>query len=160
MSSFNDNLKQVKTKKGIGVITTVNVPKGTIIFEIKGNVIKEKDIPKSADLNYYLQIGPETFLSPSGSFDDYVNHSCFPNCGIIVIGNRAFLVSIMFIKANTEITFDYSTTSTDTLATWSMQCKCGDYTCRKVISGYSTIPVETQKYYQSLNIIPTYVKDT
>jgi hypothetical protein len=158
MSSFDDNLKQVKNQKGVGIITTVEVPKGHIIFEFKGDVVKTLDIPPKADLNYYLQIGKDLFLSPSGAHDDYINHSCSPNCGAMIIGNRAFLISICLIKAGVELTFDYATTSTDTIETWSMTCMCGVYGCRKVISGYNYLPEATQKYYQSLNIIPNYVR--
>ena len=161
MSSFDDNLKVINTKKkGLGVITKVDVPKGTVIFEFRGTVMPENKIPTNADLEYYLQIGKNLFLSASGGIDDIINHSCNPNCGVIIVGNRAFLISLYVIKANTEITFDYSTTSTDTPATWSLKCNCGEYTCRKIISGYNTLPTELQKYYQSLNIIPNYVKGT
>ena len=160
MGSFNDNLKQVKTKTGIGVITTVDMPKGMVIFEFRGDVVKESDMPKTANMNYYLQIGNNLLLGPSGGLDDLFNHSCNPNCGVVIVGNRAFLTSIQVIKAGTEITFDYSTTSTDTQAEWSMACKCGTYTCRKTISGYQYLDKATQAKYEALNMVPKYVRDS
>ena len=159
MGSFNDNLKQVKTKTGTGIFTTVDIPKDTIIFEFKGEIVKDKDLPKDADMNYYLQIGKDTHLGPSGGVDDFFNHSCNPNAGVMIIGHRALLIAIQLIKANTEITFDYSTTDTSTSEEWAMKCKCGDYNCRKTISGYSSLDTDTQKKYEAMKIVPKYLKE-
>lgn len=160
MSVFARNLKQIKTNTGVGVISTVDIPKDTIIFEFKGDVMKESDIPTDANINYYLQIGKDNFLGPSGSFDDFFNHSCNPNCKVFIVGNRAFLISLYLIRAGTEITFDYSTTSTDTQDSWSMKCKCGDYNCRKTVSGYQYLDAATRKQYEDLGAVPKYVRDS
>jgi hypothetical protein len=41
--------------------------------------------------------------------------------------------------------FDYSTTVDDVI--WSMECKCGQPTCRKVIGDFQTMPHEQKQYY-------------
>lgn len=158
MSVFARNLKQIKNNTGISVISTVDIPKDTVIFEFKGDVTDKSAMPADANSNYYLQIGLTTLLGPSGSFDDFIHHSCNPNCRVFIVGNRALLISLYLIKAGMEINFDYSTTSTDTLSSWSMKCECGDYNCRKVISGFQYLDKATQQKYKDLNMIPQYLK--
>ena len=55
-------------------------------------------------------MGPKAFLSPSGELDDYVNHSCEPNCGIKEDQGRVVLFALKPIGNGDEITFDDATT--------------------------------------------------
>lgn len=143
---------------GQGTFTTVKIPADTMITEMPGPVVLEKDIPSTADSSIYLQIGPNTFMGPSGQgTPEYLNHSCDPNCKMHVVGNRAFLWSLYVIPAGAELTFDYSTTSTDTPETWKMNCKCGSYKCRKVISGYTTLDQALLNNYKSRDMLPMYI---
>jgi len=158
ISAFHQNLKIIKTNTGKGVITLADVPANTVIFEFKGNIYNINHVVNNKiDEEYILQIGKDSFLGPSGDLDDYMNHSCNPNCGFKIIGKRVFLISINYIKANTEITYDYSATSTDTLSDWKMECKCGAYKCRKIISGYQYLDKETKARYEKLGIVPSYL---
>jgi SET domain len=154
---YKSYLKVEPTKNGKGTFTTVRIPADTPVMEITGTVLLDKDLPANADMNLYLQVGPNTYLGPSGEADDFINHSCDPNCKLHVVGNRAILWSLYIIPAGAELTFDYSTTSTDTLDTWKMNCKCGSYKCRKVISGYSTLDPALQNNYKSRDMLPMYI---
>ena len=58
----------------------------------------------------FLQIDEDAFLGLSGELDDFVNHSCEPNCRIEIERSDVFLVTIRRIGANEELTFDYATT--------------------------------------------------
>lgn len=155
MSAFK-NLKIVDTKIGKGVITLVKVLPKTVIFEFKGDKFTRDTLVH--DNAQILQVGKDKFLGPSGDFDDYINHSCNPNCGLVIVANRAFLVALHTITANSEITFDYSTSSNDTLDQWKMNCKCGHFKCRKVISGYQYLDDSIKKYYENLGVVPVYLK--
>jgi len=73
-----------------------------------------------------------------------------------IAGNRAFLYSLYIIKPDMELTFDYSTTSTDSLTDWQMNCNCS-FKCRKIISGFSYLPEDVKEFYRSKNILPKYI---
>ena len=77
----------------------------------------------------FIQIGINQFLGPSGKADDFVNHSCEPNSGIVFKSERIFLVAIKDIEPDEEITWDYCTTIFQT--GWSMLCDCREPACRK-----------------------------
>lgn|SRR5574337_24833 len=151
-------LKVQPTKnKGKGIFTTAKIPANTPIMEITGPLLTAKDITLETDPASYLQIGPDTYLGLSGAVDDYINHSCDPNCKLQIVGNRAILYSLYVIPVGAEITFDYSTSSTDTLESWKMECKCGSYKCRKIISGYEYLDPAIQETYKKKDMFPLYI---
>jgi len=151
------NLEIRPCKNGKGLFTKAEIPAGVSIFEIIGKVYIEEKLPNPSD-PVNIQVGPNTFFAPTGSFSDYLNHSCDPNCYLRVVGNRAILFSLYVIPANTELTYDYSTTSTDTLDKWKMDCGCGTAKCRKVISGFQYLNPELQEEYKNKDLVPLYIK--
>lgn len=142
---------------GTGIFTSVKIPADTPVLEMTGPVLLDREIPPDVNPDVCLQVGPNTFLGPSGEACDYTNHSCDPNCRLYVVGNRAILWSLYVIPAGAELTFDYSTTSTDTYDTWKMDCKCGSYKCRKVISGFQYLDPALQNNYTSRDMVPMYI---
>src|SRR5277367_4782188 len=138
---YKQYLEVKNCKNGKGTVTTTTIPANTPILEMTGPVLLDRDI-NPPDLPEHLQVGPNTYLGPSGEVDDYVNHSCDPNCMLHVVGNRAILYSLYVIPKNAELTFDYSTTSTSTIEEWMMNCQCGSNKCRKTISGHHYLDSE------------------
>lgn len=136
------------------VIATTVIPANYPVLEFKGDLFDK--LQHSHDK--VLQININKFLGPSGSVDDIVRHSCNPNCSLYIIGRRAFLYSMYVITTNSEVTFDYSTSSTATLEEWQMKCYCNSYNCRKIISGYSSLPEDVKNKYDQLGIVPDFVK--
>lgn len=151
-------LKIKPSKTGMGVFTTIQIPANLPIMEVRGPVYVEKNIP-DAYYSKYLQVGPNTFLGPSGGIEDNINHSCNPNCMVHVVGNRVVLYSLYVILPNTELTFDYSTTSTDTPDKWQMNCQCGDFNCRKIISGFQNLDPALQQKMMDKGIVPLYISN-
>lgn len=152
---FYKNLEtKVTDKKGKGVFAKVHFLAGQIILEFKGDIIKKADITNYGEV---LQITDDTYLGLSGSVDDYINHSCDPNCGLRIVGNRALLVSLYDIQAGSEITFDYSTSSNDKKDDWELECACGSIKCRTKISGYQYLDAALKKEYESKGIVPNYL---
>ncbi len=143
-------------RTGRGVFTTVKIPAGVSILEVSGPVMLDREVP---DINNpdLLQVGPNTFIGASGDVDDFINHSCDPNCKMHVVGNRAFLYSLYVIPVGAELTFDYSTTSTDTLDTWKMDCNCTSNKCRKVISGHTYLDATLKQEYVKNGMLPLYI---
>jgi hypothetical protein len=150
---YIQHLSLVKTKNGEGVFTNIQIPANSIILEFGG----ELHDPKKAAGPEVLQVGPNYYLSPSGNIGDNIRHSCNPNCYLHVIGKRAFLYSTYVVEPNTEITFDYSTNSSDTLDTWQMQCNCGAFNCRKVISGLDYLSEQQKEEYKKKGLIPLFM---
>ena len=118
---------------GRGVIALRDFKAGDTLLEFKGKLCALDQLPKPEDKesDYYLQIGPNLFIGPSGEVDDYVNHSCRPNCDIQVVGTRAFLIARHAIIVGEELTFDYASTMYND--PWTMKCKCGYPECRQII---------------------------
>jgi hypothetical protein len=153
---YDSYLKKVKSKTGEGIFTTINIPSGVPILEMKGDLIQGTD--SRSNHPYVKQIGHQTFLGLSGDIDDYINHNCNPNCTLHIVGNRAFLYSLHVITADTEITFDYSTSSTDTVGEWKMECKCGAPNCRKIISGFQYLEPGLQEDYKKRGLVPLFMR--
>lgn len=153
---YNQYLEIANVKSGKGVISKVKIPANVMILEVEGPILLDRDVPNMND-PALLQVGPNTFIGASGGVDDYLNHSCDPNCKMHVVGNRAFLYSLYVIPVNGELTFDYSTTSTDTLDTWQMKCKCGTNKCRKTISGIKYVDDSIVINYKAKNMLPLYI---
>jgi hypothetical protein len=158
MSNYKQYLKTKSTKTGKGVFTTVKIPANMPIIEMKGDIFIDK--PGHLDHAQVLQVGPNTFLGPSGEVDDYINHSCDPNCYMHVVGNRAILYSLYVIPANSELTFDYSLTANNEKEDWTMACNCGSNKCRKEISGFQHLSPELQDEYKKKKMVPLYLTST
>lgn len=158
---YNPYLKVVDIRNRKGVITQVDIPPGTPICEFLGKVYTDKQLEELKDrivIDNVLQIGPNQYLGPSGNADDYIAHSCDPNAIVSASGCRAILYSLHYIYAGSEITFDYSTTSTDNPDSWKMNCTCGSFNCRKVISGFYNLPKELQEDYKKRNVAALFIR--
>jgi len=150
-------LKRVNIGKRKGVVTTVKVSKRVPICEFLGKIYTDRDLNALNKPNNVLQIGPNTYLGESGRLTDDIRHSCSPNCMIHVSGARAILYSLHLIQPGSELTYDYSATSTDTLDTWNMICNCGSFSCRKNISGFYNLPEELQEKYKKEGIAALFI---
>ncbi len=128
--------------KGRGVFAMRAFAKGEEVLEFLGDI---RDVGEFADLTYALQVGPRAFLSASGGIDDYVNHSCLPNCGIHEVRGRILLFALKPILKNEEISFDYSTTQTGGF--WEMDCQCGSPNCRRRIGDFRDLPRTVRDRY-------------
>lgn len=154
---FKQYLKVGDSKNGKGIFTSIEIPANSPIAEANGPVYAGAAIPNPSD-PALLQIGPNTFMGASGHLlPDYINHSCDPNCRFHVVGNRAILFSLYVIPAGAELTFDYSTTSTDTTDTWKMSCACGSNKCRGTISGHQYLDPKLLEEYKKKGMIPLFI---
>lgn len=153
-------MKKLELKKcdhGRGVFSHEPIRAGDEILQFKGPLVTFKDLPTpySAENDYYLQIGDDQFLGPSGELDDYVNHSCRPNSGIKFHIDGIKLVAIVPIDPDHQITFDYSTTMHN--FDWNMNCACGSHECRRQVKNFVELPRTVQVRYIKLGIVPGYI---
>lgn len=156
---YNQYLEVRPAKIGKGIFTKTSIPANTPITEFQGVIYSVDKLPENS--NDFLQIGSKHFLSPIGTVNgvDFINHSCDPNCTIHVVGNRAILYSLYVIPANSELNFDYSTTSTDTHDSWKMNCLCGSPKCRGVISGFQYLNPSLQEEYKRRGMVPLFISE-
>jgi len=148
-------LKDCKHGKGVFALKDIN--NGNEVLQFQGSVVGYEELPHpyTAENDYYLQIGDGIFLGPSGSIDDFVNHSCYPNTGVLFDSGVIKLVAVTPIPAGSEITFDYSTTMDD--FRWKMDCSCGSENCRHKLDNFVDLEAEIQAKYIQLGVIPDYI---
>ncbi len=154
---MNDSLLIKQTKHGKGVFATRDFSSGEIIIPFKGKLFTRAELPKHYDQveDHYVQIGEDRYLGPSGDVDDFFNHSCVPNSGLVISGKKTSLGAIKKIDKGDEVTWDYSTTMAED--EWEMDCKCGSKQCRGRIRDFKYLPATIQKRYVKLGIVPKYV---
>ena len=149
----------VRTSKGgKGVFIHDRVAAGTPILEFTGKRFGPEVIDKVVMFNkrdYYLQVDRELFMGPSGYMDDYVNHSCNPNCGLEFDNGRIIMKSLRNISFGTELTIDYATTQSGFPLRFF--CRCGDRLCRGDIGNFDEIPHSRQLYYVDRNVVAPYL---
>ena len=151
-------------KDGAGAFASRNFKKGEKIIDFNGPRVPYKQMPSpySEVDDHYVQIGKKLFMGPSGGIDDYVNHSCDPNSGLIIKGKKVFLIAIRNIKKGEEIVWDYSTTmyEAEFPDKWEMDCDCGSPKCRKRIVDFKDLPERLQQKYIKAGVVPGYIIKT
>ena len=142
---------------GKGVFCAEDINPDEQILQFGGWVVGVENLPQpyTSENDYYLQIGASTFLGPSGNLDDYVNHSCAPNTGVIIDSGVVKLVAIVFIPAGSQITFDYSTTIDNFW--WEMPCACGSDQCRQKVRNFVDLSEYIQDKYIRMGVVPDYI---
>ena len=144
------------SKYGKAVFANIDIPKGTVLIEFKGDRFNYDEIPDitSPDDDRFVQIDEKMYMGPSGDLDDLINHSCDPNAGL-KFSDKIILTAIRNIMKGEEITWDYSTTMDEDF--WEMDCACESKKCRKKIRDFKHLPTETQKFYIDQGIVPDYI---
>jgi hypothetical protein len=159
------------------VIANVPFQNGAHVMSFHGTVYKQNHMPAWDQAGKSMQIGNGLYLGPSGKYDDFVRHSCNPNCGVVV-GDKAMeptmvrgrdgkltmgsswispaqLIAIQEIQAGEELTWDFSTTTND--PNWNMECSCGAISCRGLIRGYQYLPRRISARYRIARVVPDYL---
>ena len=139
---------------GRGVFASQYFEPGQPMLTLGGPVLATPEIRSlGADRAYALQIGSAEFmdLTPPGR---YLNHSCDPNAGIL---DDRVLIALRPIVPGEEIRFDYSTAIRQDH--WTMECRCGEYLCRRVVLDFHHLPPITQNRYLQLGIVQRFIVD-
>ncbi|UCD80922.1 MAG: SET domain-containing protein [Desulfobacterales bacterium] len=146
-----------ESPSGKGVFAGEVIFTGEEILTFSGPLIRRRDMPaiRCQEEDYYLQVDDNVFLGPSGDIDDYVNHSCDPNSGVIIDGGSPRLIAIQTIRRGEEIRFDYSTTMYRPVLV--MNCSCESAICRGTVVDFIYLPAKIQAKYIALGIVPDYI---
>jgi SET domain-containing protein len=123
---------------GKGVFASDRISAGERILVFTGPILARAEVRED---DYHLQIGPNTYLGPSGEIDDYVNHSCEPNAAF---SGGPYLVALRQIEPGEEITCDYST-AIDEDDFGGFPCQCGAKGCRGIVHSFRHLDPNTQE---------------
>jgi len=136
---------------GRGVFASETIPVGSVIMNYVGPLLRYE---QTSPATLALQIGPDMYLGESGQADDFVNHSCDPNAGMVIEGTDVRLIAIREISPGEQITFDYSTTMDED--DFEFDCLCGSAKCRGRIRDFKHLPSSLQHQYAELKVVPNY----
>ena len=113
------------------VIAIEKITAGEALLQFSGNILAWDDIEyDSYEDRHCLCIAPGIYLGPSGGLDDYINHSCDPNCEVT---SDLQLVALRDIVPDEEITYDYIAAEHGLDSDYEMVCTCGALNCRAKI---------------------------
>lgn len=122
---------------GKGVFARTAIAAGELVLVFSGSRLHRAQVDFE---DYHLQVDEDFYIGPSGAADDYVNHSCQPNCGF---QNGLNLVALRAIAADEELTWDYST-AIDEADYPGFACSCGASLCRNEVRSFRDLSPEAQ----------------
>lgn len=144
---------------GLGVFAAEAIAAGACIMEFVGERCERAAVERAAAAggnDGFLQVGRDTFVGLSGGADDYVNHSCRPNCFIQFREGGVFLRALTAIAAGEELFFDYGVTQVN--FPFRFDCLCGNAECRGEIGNFDEIPGRLLRTYRAQGVIPPHVE--
>ena len=103
--------------------------------------------PSTERTMHSIQVDHEAHVEV-GSPIRYFNHSCEPNCGLLIRSGREELEvhALRHLAAGDELTLDYSTFEFE-IQFMPHPCLCGAATCRGQITGFKDLPLDLVEYY-------------
>ncbi len=95
---------------GFGIFTTSDIPEGSEILPIIGEVISEEECVRREELgNVYIFWNEDSYIDTTDTDKiKYINHNCDFNCDVLDgVDNSLRLVAYRDIAAGEELTIDY-----------------------------------------------------
>jgi SET domain-containing protein len=97
---------------GKGIFSTVSIPKGSKILDIKGEIIDGDECERREEEEnnvYIFWNGDDCYIDTKRTRKiKYINHNCDFNCDVIEDSNSGLvLIAYKSIKPGTELTIDY-----------------------------------------------------
>ena len=134
---------QASAIHGTGAFAKGPIPRGTRIVEYKGQRCRKEALLEAAErgerkLTYVLNL--DEALAIDGAVDGnearFLNHSCAPNCEVIIFDGVPYFYALRDILEGAELTFDYQLQSATghrlsrALSRQLFPCHCGARGCR------------------------------
>ena len=115
---------------GLGGFAKTAIPKGARVIEYLGiKISKQESLRRcEADSEYIFAINDEWDLDGNveGNPARFLNHSCSPNCEVVLENERLWIVASRDIPPGEEITFNYGY---DLESYQEHPCRCGSPNC-------------------------------
>jgi hypothetical protein len=119
-----------KVTFGKGVFASQDIPKGTLIGQVEGQVITDPEYASS----YCIDLGGNLSLEPRAPFR-FLNHCCTPNSHLYIqeheyedgtpAPSEVFVEALSDIAKGEEVRIDYQWA-----AFGAIKCLCGSHACR------------------------------
>jgi len=147
-----------ETHLGKAVYAAAGFAEGEAIVRFTGRRFRADKVPSvlHGASDRFVQVTPDSYMGPSGRIDDLINHSCTPNAGLRFAGSDVTLIAIRAIAPGEEITWDYSTTLSQ--SDWHMICQCRSPDCRRVIGTFDMLPPERQAWFRARDLVAPYLR--
>lgn len=138
--------------RGHGVIAARPIAAGEIVLAFGGPVLLREGI---RDFTHVLEIDTGVFLGASGGADDYVNHSCEPNCAVTARRGRVVLMTLRGLEVGEELTYDYATAMVTDPTRFA--CRCGAARCRGELRPWGELPARVRKGHPAREVLLPFV---
>lgn len=145
---------------GSGVFALRRIAAGKRLLQFTGPLLEtqaQRFALAHSDVDEYLQVSATHYMGPSGELDDFVNHSCEPNCGLVFGDSEIWLVSLTKIATGQEVSFDYATTQNE--YPHRFRCLCGSRSCRGMIGDFDELPAALKRRYHELGILSPWLSE-
>ena len=133
---------------GRGVFARASIAEGTRVLEYTGERITsaeadagtDDDDPTRDHHTLFFYIDDDTVIDGSrgGGEAIFVNHSCDPNCEIVIARKRVYIRALRGIARGQELTYDYWYVTDESYTLEDRRriypCRCGAAICRGTIA--------------------------
>lgn len=125
-----------KTKnKGHGIFAKITIPRGTVIGDYIGTVVRTKDVDLTQETEnmYLMYYHDQASILPDLTKHGIhlLNHSCSPNCWVYTQKGHTLFFALREIKPGEELTIDYLLApKTKFCNPCTHSCKCRSKKCR------------------------------
>jgi hypothetical protein len=134
--------------QGRGVFATRDIPSGERVVEYTGARISHDeadarypdDEASSAHHTFLFAVDDRLVIDAStgGSEARFINHSCSPNCEVVVSRRRVFIHALKDIVTGEEILYDYWYVTDEGYSLEDLRriypCRCGSKKCRGTLA--------------------------
>lgn len=118
---------------GKGLFAAQHIPKGTRIIQYLGQrIAKEESVERLHHGNQYIFNFNDRYDIDGKTLKNrarYINHSCDPNCDIMITKRTIWIVAKRDIQEGEELSYNYGFTAKQ------YRCSCGAKNCRGYILG-------------------------
>ncbi|KAJ5907338.1 hypothetical protein N7495_000020 [Penicillium taxi] len=137
--SHPDHIRVHRSSKpfGSGAYSLIDLPAGALFVPITGSTPGSKAYTT-------VQTGADSHIELHSDLV-YTNHSCSPSVVFDMARMEVRVVNDRPLKIDDALTFFYPSTEWD--MDQAFQCTCGAKTCRGLISGAKTMPLEVLQDY-------------
>ena len=144
---------------GKGIVSTMDITKGTRIIEYIGERIGKKEGDKRSEkrikryLNsketgsvYIFELNKKYDIDGSPLYNKarYINHSCNPNCEVTGTGLKVWVHAIKNIKKGEEFSYDYGFSFDEDYKNYPCRCRSSNC-CGYIIREGSRWRIKSQK---------------
>ena len=134
-----------KKKSGVhgsGLFASQNIKQGSKIIEYVGDKVTKNEGDRRADIQlnkakrninngmvYIFELNKRYDIDGSVKYNHarLINHSCSPNCEVVIDNNEIWILAIKKIKKNAELSYNYGYAYDEDYV--DHICKCGSSKC-------------------------------